>query len=148
MMKQLEFQILIHATAKQVWDALWDDDNYRKWVSVFCEGSYAVSDWQKGGKIHFLAPNGDGMYSTITELIPNEKMFFTHQGEIKNNEEQPISEETRAWSGARENYTLIENNTTTTVIVAMDIVETHIDYFKEAFPKGLAMVKQIAERLS
>lgn len=147
-MKQLQFKIDINASANQVWEALWEDDNYRKWVSIFCEGSYAISDWQKGGKIHFLGPNGDGMYSTITELIPNEKMFFTHLGEIKNNEEQPISEETKTWSGARENYTIKENNTTTTLMVTMDIVESHLDYFEDAFPKGLAIVKQLAEKLS
>lgn len=147
-MKQIQFQIEINAPTEKVWNALWEDDNYRKWVSVFCEGSYAVSDWKKGSKIHFLAPNGDGMHSTITELIPHEKMFFTHNGEIKNNEEQPLTELTKSWSGAREHYTLIQIDGKTTVTVDMDIVESHIDYFENAFPKGLAIVKQIAEDLS
>ncbi|WP_136667112.1 SRPBCC domain-containing protein [Flavobacterium sp. H122] len=147
-MKQIQFQVEINAPAKNAWDALWEDDNYRKWTSAFCEGSYAVSDWQKGGKIHFLTPTGEGMYSTITELIPYEKMFFTHHGEIKNNEEQPITKETKSWSGARENYSLSENNGTTTIKVEMDIVESHAAYFEDAFPKGLAIVKQIAENLS
>lgn len=147
-MKQIQFQIEINAPANKVWDALWEDDNYRKWVSVFCDGSYAVSDWKKGSKIHFLAPSGDGMYSSITELVPYEKMYFTHHGEIKNNEEQPITDDTKSWSGAREHYTLIENNGKTKVIVDMDIVESHVDYFEDAFPKGLAILKQIAENLS
>jgi hypothetical protein len=88
------------------------------------------------------------MFSTITELVPNEKMFFTHLGEIKNDEEQPFSEDLKSWSGAKENYTLIENNGITIVTVNMDIVESHAEYFENAFPKGLAMVKQIAENAS
>ena len=86
------------------------------------------------------------MYSEITTLVPNEKMFFTHLGNIKNLEEQPIDEATKAWSGAQENYSVISNGATSKVIVTMDIVEEYANFFSESFPKGLATIKEIAEK--
>lgn len=144
-METLQFTIDIKAPAAKVWTALWEDANYRKWVTVFFEGSYAKSSWKQGDPIHFLAPTGDGMYSTITTHIPNEKMFFTHIGMVKDFKELPLDDETKAWSGSRENYTVSESNGITTLRVDIDIVETHLDYFKDAFPKGLAIIKEIAE---
>ncbi|TGD57918.1 SRPBCC domain-containing protein [Flavobacterium humi] len=145
-MKKLEFKIAIEAPAAIVWKALWEDQNYKKWTAVFCEGSYTKTDWKEGSRVHFLSPSGEGMYSTIEKMVPNEKMYFTHIGEMKNFEEQPLTDETRKWSGARENYTLSENNGTTTLLVEMDITEDYQDYFNEAFPKGLALVKEMAEQ--
>ena len=55
-MKKLQFSIEINAPKEKVWDTLWQDENYRKWTSVFIEGSFAESDWKEGGKIHFLTP--------------------------------------------------------------------------------------------
>ena len=83
-MKHLTFEIEINAPADKVWNAMWDEENYKKWTSTFCEGSYAKSSWKQGERIHFLDPNGNGMYSEISTLVPNEKMFFTHIGNIKN----------------------------------------------------------------
>jgi hypothetical protein len=145
-MKKLSFEIEINATAEKVWEAMWTDENYRKWTSAFCEGSYAKSSWKQGERIHFLDPNGNGMYSEITTLVPNEKMFFTHLGNIKNLEEQLLDEATKAWSGAQENYSVISNGATSKVIVTMDIVEEYANYFLESFPKGLAIIKEIAEK--
>jgi hypothetical protein len=144
-MENLKFKIEIKAPAAQVWNALWEDANYRKWTAVFCEGSYVKTTWKQGDRAHFLSPNGEGMYSTITANIPNEKMYFTHIGMMKNFEEQPIDEETKAWTGSRENYSLSESNGVTSLEVDMDIAEQYLDYFKDAFPKGLATVKEIAE---
>jgi len=41
-MKILEFKIDIKPKAENIWFILWNDIYYRKWTSVFCEGSYAV----------------------------------------------------------------------------------------------------------
>jgi uncharacterized protein YndB with AHSA1/START domain len=144
-MKQQTFTIEIKAPKEKVWNAMWTDENYRKWTAAFCEGSYAKSSWKQGERVHFLTPNGDGMYSELTKLVPNEKMHFTHIGNIKNFEEQPLDEEAKAWTGAKENYTLTEQNENTIVTVEMDIVEQYWDYFNETFGKGLATIKEIAE---
>ena len=144
-MKTLEFKIDINAKAENVWFMLWNDTYYRKWTSVFCEGSYAVSDWKEGSSIQFLAPGGGGMYSKIARLVPNEKMYFTHIGEVKDFKELPLDDESKSWSGAQENYELSEKNGVVTLTVKLDLVEKHFEYFQKTFPQGLEMVKKLAE---
>lgn len=144
-MKRLKFSIDIHASKQKIWDTLWDDATYRKWTSAFSEGSYAVSDWKEGDKILFLGSTGEGMYSIINSNINNEFMSFKHLGVVKDGIEQPLDEETKKWSGATENYALIENGDLTTLNVELDSTDEHYDYFEKTFPKALAIVKEIAE---
>ncbi|KUJ60214.1 ATPase [Flavobacteriaceae bacterium CRH] len=144
-METLEFKIRIKASAEKVWSVLWNDETYRKWAGVFYEGSYAISDWNEGGKIQFLGPNGGGMNSIIEKKIPNEYMAFKHLGEVKDFKELPIDEESQKWIGAMETYRLTPDDEFTDLIVEVDVVENHIDYFKETFPKGLEIVKELSE---
>jgi uncharacterized protein YndB with AHSA1/START domain len=144
MIRQI-FSIDINASKEKVWYSLWDDENYEAWVSTFCEGSYAISDWNQGSKIYFLDQNGSGMNSEIAINKPFETMLFRHLGELKEYSEQPETETTKAWSGAEERYDLKENNGITTVTVTIDLVEKYLDYFNDAFPKALEKLKSIAE---
>jgi len=144
-MKKLNLSIKINSPKEKVWKVLWDDVSYRKWTGAFSEGSYAVSDWKEGSKILFLSPVGEGMFSMIFKKNPNELMSFKHLGTVKNGEEQPENEESKKWSGAMENYSLHESNGVTELTVTMDITEEFEQYFKEAFPKALELVKRLAE---
>lgn len=144
-METLEFTVQIKANPDKVWKVLWEDETYKKWTSVFCEGSYTVSDWNEGDKIHFMSPNGEGMNSIIEKKIPNEYMAFKHIGEIKDFKEQPLDEETKKWSGAMETYRLIPNGEFTDLVAKVDAGEKFVDYFKDVFPKGLEVVKQLSE---
>ena len=141
-MKNLEFSISINAPASKIWKVLWFDTTYRKWTSVYHEGSHAVSDWNEGSKIHFLGPNGNGMFSVIEKSIPNQFMAFKHLGEVVNFEEQPNSEESKLWSGSMETYTLNEVDGVTNLICKTDILEKHLDYFTSITPKALQLVKE------
>ncbi len=145
MMKKMEFSIQINSPKEKVWKALWDDASYRRWTSVFTEGSHAISDWKEGSKILFLGPKGDGMFSIIAKNIPNEQMSFRHMGEVKDGVEQPENEKTKSWQGAMENYHLSESNGSTHLKVDLDSVEEFADYFSGVFPKALEKVKEIAE---
>lgn len=71
-MKILDFKIEIKAPKEKIWSVLWDDETYGKWTAVFCEGSYAVSDWKEGSVIQFLSPTGEGMNSVIDKKTDNE----------------------------------------------------------------------------
>ncbi|MFV8368353.1 SRPBCC family protein [Flavobacterium sp. LB2R40] len=144
-MTTLEFKIEIKAPKEKVWDVLWKEETYKQWTSVFCEGTYAVSDWKEGSKIHFLSPNGDGMNSIIYKKIPNEYMAFKHISELKNFVEMPVDAKTQEWTGSMETYQLIEDNGLTVLVAKMDAVEKYVDYFKTTFPKGLDMVKKLSE---
>ncbi|MES2560037.1 MAG: SRPBCC domain-containing protein [Bacteroidota bacterium] len=147
-MKTLTFSTTIEANAAKVWFTLWNDYNYRQWTSVFHPGSYAVSDWQLGSRIQFLSPQGEGIDSIITALVPNEKMLFTHQGSLKNFAPLENDPAAAAWKGATESYTLVESNGITTLTVELGASDDPLDDFSEVFPKALAVVKKRAEQFA
>jgi uncharacterized protein YndB with AHSA1/START domain len=144
-MVKLEFKIEIKAPKEKVWEVLWKDETYRQWTAAFCEGTYAISDWNEGSKIHFLSPNGEGMNSIIESKITNEYIAFKHISELKNFEEMPIDAVTQGWTGAMETYRLTQNNTVTILDVTMDCIEKYADYFKKTFPKSMQIIKELSE---
>lgn len=145
-MQKLNFSITIHASKEKVWKTLWEDDSYRKWTSVFCEGSYAVTDnWKEGSKVLFLSPGGNGMVSTVAANKPTDFMSFKHLGTVKDNVEDVSSEKVNEWAGAHENYTLKEAAGVTVLTVEMDITEDFKEYFVNTWPKALEQLKALAE---
>lgn len=144
-MQTLKFSIDINAPASIVWTVLWDDATYRKWTTAFCEGSYAVSNWNEGDTVHFLSPSGDGMYSKIHKKIDDKFMSFNHIGNIKNYEEMPIDEETKNWSNSFENYELNEANGITNLQVTIDALEQYVSFFNGTMPKAMELVKNLSE---
>ena len=145
-MERKSFSISVNASREKIWDVLWSDGSYRKWTSVFAEGSRAETDWKKGSKVLFHDGKGDGMVSTIIENIPNEFMSIKHLGEVKNGIEDTASEKVKQWAGAMENYTLTEVDGKTELNVDMDIAEEYKDYFLTTWPKALEKIKQLAEQ--
>ncbi len=141
-MKILNFTASIAAPRSRVWFVLWNDYSYRQWASTFYEGSYAVSDWQQSSRIHFLAPDGRGMYAEIVEKSEPGRMVFRHLGELKNFAEQPPGGQ---WQDALESYTLEETDTGTLLHVTVNTAEDFVEAFNQMFPKALALVKQLAE---
>ncbi|MET0391549.1 MAG: SRPBCC domain-containing protein [Chitinophagaceae bacterium] len=144
-MEKQQFNITIDAPREKVWDILWADDTYRKWTSVFSEGSHAETDWQKGSKVLFLDGKGSGMVSTIADNIPNEYLSIRHLGVVNDGVEDLESEKVKEWAGAMENYTLKSVDGKTELIVDMDINDEYKDYFKNTWPKALDKVKELAE---
>ena len=141
-MDRLRFTIDIDAPRRRVWAALWDDETYRDWTSVFSAGSHAVSDWHEGSAIRFMDPSGAGMLAVIERKVPDESMVFRHVAEIRDGQEQPAAE----WAGALESYTLQANDSGTSLVVEVDTEPGHADAFREMFPRALARVKALAER--
>lgn len=144
-MKTLEFKININAPKEKVWEVLWEDKSYREWASVFCEGTYAVSDWKEGDVIHFLSPGGMGMNSVIFKRVDNEYMAFKHLSDIKDYKVQPVDTSPGGWSEAMETYRLIPVDNGTLLEATMDMVEKYLDYFQEIFPKALEKIKELSE---
>ena len=140
-MERLTFSTDINAPKDKVWKSLWDDQHYREWTSAFCEGSHMKADWTEGGKVLFLDPNDQGMSSRIAKLDSGTYVSFEHIADYKDGIEQPAPE----WTGARENYRLTETGNGTRLDVEVDVTEPHVNYFNEAFPKGLSKLKEIAE---
>lgn len=144
-LKKISFSTTIKASKEKVWAVLWNDESYRSWTSAFTQGSYAVSDWNEGSKILFLDGKGSGMYSTIAKKIPNEFMSFKHIGEVKDNIELPVDEQTQSWSGSMEDYILKEKDGSTELTIEMDVVESFMDYLKKTFPVAIDNIKNLAE---
>ena len=142
MINRLQFSTTIKAEKSNIWKALWDDNYYRDWVSVFFEGSYlVVSNWIEGSIVHFLDPDKNGIYSKIEKHIPNKIIVFKHIGNVINGKEQPIDEETKKWSGATETYSLSEIEHGNLLTVDIDILDEHLEFMKTTFPKALEKVK-------
>ncbi|WP_053977969.1 SRPBCC family protein [Mangrovimonas xylaniphaga] len=145
MLQTIAFSTTIEAPKEKVWKALWEDENYRNWTSVFTEGSHFETDWKEGGKILFLDGKGEGMYSKIDKMVTNELMAFQHLGMFKEGKEQPLDEQTKSWTGSKEIYVLIENEGKTLLEVKLDTVPGFDGYFNETFPKALKKVKALSE---
>jgi len=141
-MNRLQFSIEIKAEKNKIWKALWSDSLYREWAGVFFKGSYALTDnWKENSKVLFLAPDKSGIYSIIEKHIPNKFIMFRHIGNVIKGHEQPIDDETKKWSGATEAYTLFEEKDGTKLTVDIDILDEHLEFMKNTFPKALERVK-------
>lgn len=145
-MENQEFKIRIDATREKVWSILWDDVTYRQWSSVFSEGSWAATDWQKGSKVLFLDDNYCGMVATIAEIIPNEFMSFKHLGTVDDGEEDTESEHVKEWAGALENHTLETVDGKTELTINIDVTEEFKDYFLNVWPEAMKKIKELAEK--
>lgn len=142
-MEKQQYKITINAPREKVWDALWEDKNYRTWTAVFAEGSSAKTDnWKEGTKVMFTDGTNNGMVALIEANRPNEFMSFKHLGMMKDGEEADAGE----WAGAHENYTLTAVGGQTDLAVDIDIADAFKDYFSETWPKALARIKELAEK--
>ena len=142
MINRLHFSIDIKVEKTKIWNALWNDSSYRDWASVFFEGSYAITDdWKEGSKVLFLAPDQSGIYSLIETHIPNNMIQFKHIGNVVKGKEQPIDDEAKKWSGATEIYTLTEGIDINNLSVDIDVLDEHLDFMTNTFPKALEKVK-------
>lgn len=135
----------INASKETVWDVLLQDETYRKWTSVFAEGSYAVCDWQEGSKAYFLTPEGSGLFSKVLVHKPCEMITFEHLGLMAGGKEMPENEEAKAWKGAKETYLASENDGVTTLKIEQETNEPAYDWMSETWDKALILVKELAE---
>lgn len=142
-MRKVSFSIFIQAPKMRVWETLWSEQTYSQWTKVFCEGSFVITDWQEGSKVHFLAPDGNGMYSVIDKKVENDFISFVHLGDLKNKEEQTPQEN---WKGNFENYTLTEVENGTMLTADVNSLDEFVGFFDSTFPQALQNVKELAEK--
>ena len=141
------YMVDINAPAEKVWNVLLNDETYRQWTSVFCEGLYYTGEMNQGNRIHFLSSDGSGMYSNIILYTPYSMIYFQHIGEMRNLEEQSIDEATEKWTGAFENYILKEAGDITTLIAEIDLTPEHVHFYDEKFPEALEKIKELSENI-
>jgi hypothetical protein len=144
-MKKLHFVISINSPKEKVWKVMLEPDTYNKWTEAFTEGSYYEGSWDKGAKIRFLSPSGEGMVAVIAENRKYDFISIKHLGYIKGGVEDTESPEVKAWAPAYENYTFTETAGVTEVKVDVDSNEEFEKMFKDIWPKALVKLKQICE---
>lgn len=145
-MQKIQFSTTINASKQKVWETLWTAASYREWTSPFGAGSYETSEnWKVGSKVLFLGDGGGGMVARVAANRPGEYMSFEHLGEVKDGIEDTTSEKVKQWAGAKENYTLVETGSTTTLTMDMDITEDFKAFFEKTWPLALEKVKALAE---
>lgn len=150
-MKKLHTSITISAPKEKVWHTMLDLETYKEWTAAFNPGSYYKGDWSTGSKIVFLGPDPEtgsegGMLSRIAENRPYEFVSVQHMGLIKDGIEDTTSEEAKKWAPAYENYTFIDKNGETEVLIDMEIEDSYFEMFIQMWADGLKKVKEIAER--
>jgi len=149
-MQKLHFKIDINAPREKVWDTMLEDETYRIWTEPFSPGCYYKGDWNKGSKILFLAADQEGkiggMVSRIKENRKYEYVSIEHLGVVQDGKEDTSSDEVKKWAGAFENYTFKEKNSSTEVLVDLDINDEYKEMFEGMWPNALQKLKEIAEK--
>lgn len=144
-MKRQHFETTIDAPRAKVWETMLAPDSYRAWTAPFAEGSYYDGSWEKGAKIRFLTPSGEGMSSLIADNRPHELISIRHVGIIKDGVEETESDAVRAWAGATENYTLTDADGGTRLEIDLDVAPEYEEMMANIWPKALAKLKQLCE---
>ena len=144
-MKRIQFTTTINAPPAVVWHHITCLDSYKRWTSAFAEGSTFQGSWEKGSKIRFLAPSGDGMVSEIAESRRNEFISIRHVGFLANGVEDTSSDAVRSWAPAYENYTLLPVPEGTRMVVDQDVASEWEEHMVQAWPKALDLLKSLCE---
>lgn len=149
-MKTLHFTTTIKAPVEKVWNTMLGDATYREWAATFMPGSHYVGTWEKGSKIQFLGPDpktGDlaGMTSKIADSKLHKFVSIKHLGLVSGGVEDTTSEEAKQWVGF-ETYNFRDRGEETEVAVEVETKDDFAQYMNEAWPKALAVLKEITEK--
>ncbi len=144
--KTLTFAVSIRAPRRLVWETMLDAEGYKVWTAAFGEGSYFSGSWDRGQRIQFLGPGGDGgMTAVIDENRPYEHISIRHLGEVSAGVEDTTSPKVLAWAPAYEKYWFEDAGADTEVTVSLDTVPEYEKFMLETYPKALGLLKSLCE---
>lgn len=143
--EQLRITTQISAPVAKVWQTMIDPESYRKWTSVFAEGSYYEGTWEEGARIRFLSPSGDGMVATIEEYRLHEHISIRHEGVVHDGVEDCESEQVRSWAPAYEKYSFEPVDGGTQVTVEQDVTADSEKSMLEIWPKAFEALGALCE---
>lgn len=143
-MKEMRFQVEVHATKEKVWDTLWQDETFRQWASIIDPGTYRVGDLIEGSEVQFISSeNGYGVTSKVVKLKKYEYIVLKHTADTQKSGRE---ERDKEWTGGRESYELVERDGLTILTLVCDIPIEMAEYFRLQYPKALLVVKELAEK--
>jgi hypothetical protein len=149
-MVRLSYNITINAPVEIVWDTMLSDSTYRAWTKTFNEGSFYEGNWAKNSEMLFIGFDEQGLKQGIFSRIKDNQLHkfisIEHIGLIKNGEKDTEDSEIEQWKGALENYRFESTSDKETILtIETDTIDSFIDYFDDAWPKALNVLKQLAE---
>lgn len=143
-MQNLKFKIEIPASPEKIWEALWDDLNYRKWAAVYFEGSFMkVEKWEQGATVQFLDPDLNGIYSEIKVLKQNSSVTFQHIASVSKGQNQPVDENSKKWTGTTEKYQIVQQANNCLLSLELGVMDEHIQFMSEKTPEALKTIAAI-----
>jgi L-rhamnose mutarotase len=155
-MHKLHFSIHINASREKVWNTMLKAETYQEWTKPFSpepnQISKYVGNWEEDSEIKFIGTDESGkdlesgMYARIKENRLHEFISIEHVGIIKDGVVDTTSEEVKKWIPAFENYMFKDADGGTDVLVDIDVPEEYKDFFEEAWPKALNLLKELAEK--
>lgn len=145
-MEHLEYQIVISAPARKVWDAMLQKQTYEQWVEKSWPGSSYQGKWEKGEQIRFIGKDGSGTLAEIVELQPYQKVVARHIAALgPGGTEDRTSDIASGWIGTMEGYEFDERGGETTVTVSIDTTPEWKQMFDDGWPVALEELKQLTE---
>src|SRR5688572_26785286 len=77
-MEHLEYEVVISAPAKKVWDTMLQKESYKEWVGKGWPGSFYEGKWEQGEKIRFTGAEGGGTLAEFVEVKPYKGILARH----------------------------------------------------------------------
>ncbi|MBP9732450.1 MAG: SRPBCC domain-containing protein [Candidatus Magasanikbacteria bacterium] len=154
-MEKLHHEIFIAAPVEKVWNTMLEKETYMKWTKPFSPGtkteSWFEGSWDKGSDLKFIGVDDDGnkggMASRVAENRKHEFISIEHIGIVDaEGNVDTTSEFATQWTPAFENYTFVAKDGGTQVQVDVDTVAEYKEMFDTAWPKALALLKEMAEK--
>lgn len=151
-MEKLHQEIFINAPREKVWETMLSRESYREWTKPFSPNSDYQGEWVQGAKMLFVGTdeqgkNLGGMVSRIAEARTPEFVSIEHLGMVDSDgTEDTTSEEVMKWKPSFENYTFVEQDGGTLLVIDIDIPSEYKAMFEDMWPKALAILKDLAEK--
>lgn len=140
-MKNLEYQIQIHATSEKVWEVLFTQDADKNWASAVNAGTFFEGNWEEGSIMRFLDSQNNGMYNLVEKNILNKELKMKHLGWILDGELSPQN-----WGDSTIEYVLEPNENGTLLTGKINALDEFVDFFNSKYPQNFQNIKNLAEK--
>lgn len=143
-MKQMHFEIVIHASKEKIWEVLWEDNTLRQWAGIVDPGTYMLGKLEEGKTVQFNSEQGYGVTSFVEKLTPNEYVLLKHKADTEDFGDSGREDQ---WTGGDESYTLDDTDGVTRLILELDVPEELEEIMNTSYPKALNKVKELSEKV-
>ncbi len=147
-MQKIQKTIFINAPKEKLWNIMLEDATYREWSAEFHAGSYYKGEWKEGTEIEFLGPAEDGkadggILMRVKEIRPYDFVSLESITDIVDGKASPAGSQ---WAGSLENYTFIEHDGGTELLIDTAAPEDYATMMSDLWDKALVKLKEIAEK--